>query len=1021
MFHEYEFDTAVLLVDASGSVLYNKIRVDGVDTRVFDYMLRLAQQLPEARFRVAFWSSDQGGRDGAWMIPFEVARDKLAQVFRVAEAKITDASLTMPNLAFERLAASDWLARLTANAPSARVYLFTDGEMGWGGISAVDKSRIGQRTAAAIRALTERFNVQIHIVAVENAARDFERAESTQTAVGCDVYRAIADNGLTRCVNRFTSYTPNHPGGFRQIDRNTAPGGFIPFRDKYFDPARTGEFIAWLRTEIAGAGESALVATVQALAPTVSALTRDKPPRLAGAITDTFCRLFEGTPLEPALVRMVLDEAVQQERGGSGEIFSAYRAKMRDLYRQANRLLERDVLAATGSGADTRFVTLPIGGRVVATGRARAVDCGLRVRSVGYPNSCIRACDNVRVATAKSEGVGAEDATGAAGNAAPTDNAEAAASAGSAGSTKAEASTAVQASALIPILPVPDAPSPLNEQCLRQWIRVVVAREYGVGASDDVVIYLVLGVTVRAVASDMAAAGNSARTMQPAQSAVVQAYRTLSHTMLRKARANSERREIDLIRNGELPIPSSGKLEHFDNMMRVVASRLDIGLPPRALWYAMCIALGDEIAVNKQLPHCADEVRALGVEPGDVLSLLKPLVAGGADATGSASSAHNRADNGAGGSDSAVGAAGAVCASGIIGGISVVEIPDTYTLDYNCLITLESVESVGGYKFLPHGTCSPRCVLSREGYESLLGSQTPICPICYSTLSRTDFEQVGPRPDISATMAELVAADRTRRGPATRADLDMVSVDTAGAGPAVGAGTRIRAGVGAGVGAGASAVAGDTVRTVVFLRGVVGSGKTAFASRLREAVEAAGGKCIVEGTDKYMSQGWSFKRASSTIKQNLLAFRDRVGDAAPRVAVVDTCGDRSDASVFGVDFSKWRHVDYWPNLPAGAQTPPGELEEYFAWSLRNVLQRKGSGDFYLCPDGAGVRTCIEVHQRKSRALFGCDYVLPGGTTADLPTASVIAAISPAADAYVGKLPDVGKSAAGLCETLLHAQ
>ena len=52
------------------------------------------------------------------------------------------------------------------------------------------------------------------------------------------------------------------------------------------------------------------------------------------------------------------------------------------------------------------------------------------------------------------------------------------------------------------------------------------------------------------------------------------------------------------------------------------------------------------------------------------------------------------------------------------------------------------------------------------------------------------------------------------------------------------------------------------------------------------------------------------------------------------------------------------------------------MNNFLAWTLRNVLRRKAisvDSAYYLSPIGAGVATCINVHKKKSDALYKGKY------------------------------------------------
>ena len=87
-----------------------------------------------------------------------------------------------------------------------------------------------------------------------------------------------------------------------------------------------------------------------------------------------------------------------------------------------------------------------------------------------------------------------------------------------------------------------------------------------------------------------------------------------------------------------------------------------------------------------------------------------------------------------------------------------------------------------------------------------------------------------------------------------------------------------------------------------------------------------------------------------------------------KVVIIDTCGDRDGGNnIFGVDFRGWKMIRVYPNYCAQRQ------RGYLIWSLRNVLLRPLPGSdakYWLNPVTAGLKTCIDVHRKKSISLFG---------------------------------------------------
>lgn len=831
---------AILLVDASGSVASDHAKFNGV--HVFDKIREIVKQFDEDDFRIIFWNSDQDPagffKGGVYRLPFVVKKSTLDQTFAFIKPNIKGNCLTYPHLGFNNIPA-DWI---NPKEPT-KIYYITDGEIGYGNCPHGELQTLKMNLRNSIQNIFNKYsNVQLVIITVEPRNRNFGEMESLQNAAGSDVYKIVNENRLTQFITKFISYTPNNLQGFAQINRVIPPPGFIPYGEKYFSELRMPDFIKYLSETITAiSNEDDLVKIVQYLSGTVSKLTRDKPKKIVDDIVNTFCGLFANTTLDPMFVKFILTDAVQKENAGTANVFAAYRAQLKDLYRQATELLLKNVRDAIG--IREYFVSLPIHDKIIS-GHARLIDRNISVTGKNYPQS-------------------AWEANGV----------------------------------TIPILPL-DAHgfSAMNEQCLRQWTRVIISRMYNVNALEDIVIYIVLGLCIKVVLS-------------PIDEKIKSAYRRLATVMLKKKRMNTDCTELDRFENGELPIPNNGKIETFYAMMNTVGTMLGLKLEPLTIWYAMCLAIANDKLVVKQMIHCADSIERdfPGTEPRNLLTKITGITP-----------------------------------------VTYHEIPFETILDYSCIITMEDTSKTGGYRFLPHqnnvgATCSPVYVLSQEGYQQLRNNQQScVCPICYTYLNDSNFARVNPKPEIVNNDIFAAGTIDVFKSDAKPAYSPMVNLPVAPASKM------------------------DKTGLLVIMKGTVGSGKSTYGMRIKEAVEKMGGYCCVTGTDKYCKTGIAPAIAANMVQNELRDVGKVANDMI--VCVIDTCGEKNNGdNIFGVNFAGWKKVNFWPNLDRN------NMEGYLCWSLRNVLRRAHPGandNHYLNPDDAGVQTCITVHKKKAEAHFG---------------------------------------------------
>lgn len=282
------------------------------------------------------------------------------------------------------------------------------------------------------------------------------------------------------------------------------------------------------------------------------------------------------------------------------------------------------------------------------------------------------------------------------------------------------------------------------------------------------------------------------------------------------------------------------------------------------------------------------------------------------------------------------------------------------SLDYTCIVTMEDCSAEGGWRIKPHGDSTPQChpifVLSNIGYNTLLEQPHILCPVCYTEL-KDDFEPVGPR----ITSSEKIFPD----GFKNPFDAGYKSTINLNASSSSSSSTSFSGNVNT------SATKNASTGVLISMKGAVGAGKTTFSEKLKAQVEAKGWTYVIEGVDKYCRTGMQMQDAISQIKSNLQSLD--YTDCSKTVVVIDTCGDVTPnyKNIFGYDFSKWTRITAIPNLPPnyGNDLVP----QYMAWSLRNVLNRPlhdADSSFWLNPESATVATCVMVHLRKCKIVFG---------------------------------------------------
>ncbi len=861
----------ILLIDASGSVVLNKFG-DGL---VFDKIKEVIKNLPEEEFRVIFWNSDNEKQlsadnkfiKGICKLPFVVKKSTIDQTFLYVKPSIANNNLTFPNIGFKAIT-SDWISK----TDPTKIYFITDGEIGF---SSVTQQGLLQLKTSLSNEITELFRthnkLQLNIITVEPKNMDFNQIETLKSAAGCDVYNVIMDNKLTKYITQFVSHTLNTPKeGFMHINKNTPPTGFIPYGSKYFSELRMNDFILHIIDVITpiAKNDDELLKVIQLLSSTICTLIKDKPLRVKKDIINTFCGLFHTTSLDLTFVRYIMTDAINKEDDGMAIVFASYRAKLQDLYKQATESLSNNVKEAVG--VNESFITLPMkdnnGEQKIVSGHYRLIDLPVVVNNKNYPSGALMV-NNIT----------------------------------------------------LPIIPfdLEAGFSPMNEQCLRQWTRTIISKLYGINLMEDIIIYVVLGITLQVVLSDVS-------------DDVKNCFKNLGHVMLKKKRANTDRTELDRFECGELPIPNSGKIDGFYKFMEYVNKQVNLNLQPMSLWYVLCLALDNNKLITNQYMHCKEflDIDFPNINHKNLLSVV----------------------------------------ANTITKITHTQIPFESVLDYTCLITLENTALTGGYKFLPHKTafgtmCCPVYVLSEEGYNELLSSK-PICPICYANVNAETFSKVNPKPLISEELnvfgegtpdvfnKNYKVSNTTNFGVANQNNKPtVVNHNNANNNVAMGNLRLKKNGL------------------LIIMKGTVGAGKSTFSDKLRESYESQGKHFFTAGTDTHCKNGDSMQEAMAKIKENLMTINN-IDDNDHVIVCVDTCGEHTTnktTEIFGVNFAGWKKINVWPNYIRE------ELKGYLSWSLRNVLNREATtadSTFWLNPVNAGLSTCVSVHNKKAKAHFG---------------------------------------------------
>lgn len=599
---------------------------------VYDKFRAVLEGLPHEQFRLCFWSSRDYLNDGTFKFPFVIKRDALRQPFTVVAGKPRGG--TEAGLAFGVI--DEWMREGTTT-----VYLLTDGTI-W------DKSSF----PGVMRDFVARWpDAQLHLVTVEAKHVDLEGREDIQGLVGSDIYAALVSERLTGMLSSFTSYTQNHDAGFKHIDRVRAPPGYLSFRSQLFRDAHMPQFLRHVQGLVAGMDtrdEAAMLRLLQDLVTPVARACRGKAAAQARALVTNFAALFRGSCIDNNMAVFLLSEGCDADNSGRVQLITDLRAQLKQAFRQADLMLGDDVRNACAMAAWVSLPT-PVRGDRTVLFRGCTLDHAVQGPRA-YRNGA------VRVNGALVAGLPLQLAL------------------------PERTDDAVQGG--------------MAEQCTRQWVRLVVARTYGMGVTEDAIIYLVMGV---AAWVDAVCADDQVKT----------AWANLARIMLRKKRLHAAEEEWDLLERGETPTPNVGTVDQFLGILARVKAALCPASPasPWELWWAMCRPLG----LVHQLRHCE------GVDEGARVQWPPLEVHAVADCS----------------------AEDYKC---------IITLEDTAATGG---MRLRAHTSITGM------ACRPAMVFSMAGMAALLASDVATCPYCYRDVRVDDFEAVPPYSPPAADVTPL--------------------------------------------------------------------------------------------------------------------------------------------------------------------------------------------------------------------------------------------------------------------------
>lgn len=242
---------------------------------------------------------------------------------------------------------------------------------------------------------------------------------------------------------------------------------------------------------------------------------------------------------------------------------------------------------------------------------------------------------------------------------------------------------------LVPILPIFGNYGNKSQmkQSLRQWIRAIYSKKFGIPASSDLIHYTFLLDNLYIQCSDV-------------PKHIKSAYQQYALIMLDRVRYGESIKEIDYLRRGERPKPIGSNIE-FGQFLENCPNFINISnddnlIDPMTVWYMILCVLDDTTLNSAQEKHCINLINdgLISKKNKNLVSNVKEFI-------------NNR-----------YGKIRIECKKLKLD-------QNIVTPNYYCFITLNDTEETGGYMIYTHRNnenhdlkCKPNYVISKEAYDS---------------------------------------------------------------------------------------------------------------------------------------------------------------------------------------------------------------------------------------------------------------------------------------------------------------
>lgn len=535
----------------------------------------------------------------------------------------------------------------------------------------------------------------LYIITVENNNYNYMNCD---ISAGADIFNHINQLKLSYMIKQFICFNQFHNDAsnpFVNYNNPNIGSNMTAFRDKVCRIDKTYEFVAYIESLIdiiknnsdtIENKQNAYLKLSHDIVITLHYITKDKCYAAKRATIDMFCNLFVDVDMYKHIRALLLDEVNNIEQGGAST-FTSYKNLREKVFERAQIALYSDTKKAITNIPQNNYISMIMSsnmGDIVIADVDQSIIHPLTINDRIYNNSCIQ-MGHYRV---------------------------------------------------------PMFPSKLTidhnkyDQCVRQWLRINYAKKYNMNPASDMIMYCLFSDMVRVCLSDV-------------PENVKQSYREMARLNMDRTRFGTNKSEFAYLMDNP-PAPVKGNpnyikslLYHailhsgFTNVNQVVDINTELGfnetedvmiditppiemisttvlssdatdniidnnIRPFTFWYAFIKLLGDDNLIRAQLPFCEEDMRINGVTQDNIIkfiqSKLKPIAY------------YER---------------------------------NSMQIEYNytCYVTMEDTTNNGGYIVPAHRigknvVCSPRFVVSSEGYEQLKQNSIHInCPICHKVIT----------------------------------------------------------------------------------------------------------------------------------------------------------------------------------------------------------------------------------------------------------------------------------------------